>query len=640
MIGRIAVCGSDARQCLSHLQKADHVSIFCFLGVVLSSGLVAFLKRSFNVGALQQMIRYFALVATSALTIIAACNDAESANETTSPKSSTDATVYTASNIITMDSERPNAMAIAVLDDRIIGVGSLDDVLNTIGDRRFVVNSMFEGKVIVPGLIDQHVHPLLAALTMSTEIIAIEDWVLPGKTAPAASDRDEYLNRLTAAEAAMDDTSETLFTWGFHHYFHGKLTRADLDEVSSIRPIVVWHRSAHEFIMNTPAMVSFGISEEFFNGLSESARAQANFDEGHFWEQAWFAVFEKVMPVLAAPDRLKAGLEFVEEYFHSAGVTLVAEPGGIISKPLQDAQNAILGDQNTPFRTYYIVDGKTLAYTQLDNLIAASESVLDWGDGMTAFLPRQAKLFADGAIFSQAMQMIDGYTDGHEGEWMMNLDVFATAFNTYWDGGYQMHIHQNGDAGLEMILVLLEAAQQRYPRDDHRTVIVHFGFSTKQQVERIAKLGAIVSANPYYLTALADNYGENGLGTERADEMVRLGDVVRAGISLSLHSDMAMAPGQPLFLMWSAVNRTTSSGRIAGPEQRISVEDALRAVTIEAAFSLRLENEVGSLEVGKLANMTILENSPYAVDPDTIKDISIWGTVVEGIEYPLAAEKE
>jgi predicted amidohydrolase YtcJ len=120
--------------------------------------------------------------------------------------------------------------------------------------------------------------------------------------------------------------------------------------------------------------------------------------------------------------------------------------------------------------------------------------------------------------------------------------------------------------------------------------------------------------------------------------MVRLGDVVRAGVSLSFHSDMPMALGQPLFLMWSAVNRTTKSGRVAGPLQRISVEDALRAVTLDAAFSLQLEEEIGSLEEGKLANMTILEASPYEVDPQAIKDITIWGTMLEGVRYPLGTE--
>jgi hypothetical protein len=116
---------------------------------------------------------------------------------------------------------------------------------------------------------------------------------------------------------------------------------------------------------------------------------------------------------------------------------------------------------------------------------------------------------------------------------------------------------------------------------------------------------------------------------------VRLGDVERAGISYSLHSDMPMAPGQPLFLMHCAVNRTTVSGRVAGPDQRISRLSALKAITLDAAYSLRLENEVGSIVPGKLANFTILGESPLTVDPAKIKDVPVWGTVHEGRVLPV-----
>ncbi|MCW2286333.1 amidohydrolase family protein, partial [Rhodoblastus acidophilus] len=126
-----------------------------------------------------------------------------------------------------------------------------------------------------------------------------------------------------------------------------------------------------------------------------------------------------------------------------------------------------------------------------------------------------------------------------------------------------------------------------------------------------------------------------GLGRERADAMVRLGDVERAGVSFSLHSDMPMAPGQPLFLMHCAVNRTTASGRVAAPEQRVSRLGALKGVTLDAAHSLRLENEIGSIVTGKRANLTILGDNPLTVDASGIKDIAVWGTVQEGRVLPV-----
>jgi predicted amidohydrolase YtcJ len=186
-----------------------------------------------------------------------------------------------------------------------------------------------------------------------------------------------------------------------------------------------------------------------------------------------------------------------------------------------------------------------------------------------------------------------------------------------------------------MVLDQLEQNMRRAPRHDHRTVIVHFAVSRPEQVARIQRLGAIVSGNPYYPVALADNYRANGLDPQRADPMVRMGDVERAGISYSFHSDMPMAPGQPLFLMWSGVNRVTNEGNVRGPEQRVSRLGALKAVTLDAAYSLQMEKDVGSIVPGKLANFTILADNPLSVEPMKIRDIRVWGTVHEGRVLPI-----
>ncbi len=522
-----------------------------------------------------------------------------------------------------------------MLGDRILAVGSVEDLEAAAGTQPFVVDETFANHVIVPGLIAQHDHPFLTALTMMSEIIAIEDWVLPYGTIPAAKNQEEYRKRLAEANAKLKDPKETLVTWGYHHTFHGKLTRADLDKISSTRPIIVWHRSAHEFIVNTKALETYGVDAAFVAQMSESAQEQSNLEEGHFWEQGIFAVVPKLLPAIATPDRLRRGLEFVVQYYHSNGITLGCEPGGLYLKKLQDAVNNVLSNPNNPFRFYFIPDGKSLIAAFPDTTIAETEKVLTWGEGMTIMMPKQIKLFADGAVFSLAMQVREPYLDGHEGAWIMDPDILAEAFKVYWDAGYQIHVHAIGDAGIDMVLDNVELNMRRKPRYDHRTVVVHFAVSAKDQVERIKRLGAIVSGNPYYVTALADKYSEVGLGPQRANEMVRMGDVERAGISYSFHSDMPMAPGQPLFLMHCGVNRTTMSGRVAGANQRVSREGALKAVTLDAAYSLRLEKEVGSIVPGKLANFTILDDNPVTCDASKIKDITVWGTIQEGRKLPV-----
>jgi hypothetical protein len=544
-------------------------------------------------------------------------------------------TIYTARRVITMAGDGREADAVAVVGTRVLAAGTEADLVRLAGTQPVTVDRRFADNVLIAGLIDQHVHPVLAALTMTVEIIAIEDWVLPTGTSPAALDPESYRTRL--AEAVAADTGDAPFiTWGYHHYWHGIVRRPDLDAISTARPIIVWHRSGHEFILNTAAIESLGITPDFVAGFTDAAKQQSDLEAGHFYEQGAFGVMPKLAGVLATPERLAAGLELTRDYLHRSGVTLACEPGGIVSKPLQQAQNAVLGASDSPFRMYYMPDGKSLAETHIDDdLIGQTLALLSWGEGRTAYLPAQVKLFTDGAIYSQLMQMTEPYTDGHKGEWLMEPGLFDRAFDAYWDAGYQIHIHQNGDEGLGLVLDALERGMRRGPRSDHRTTIVHFGYARPDQVSRIRALGAIVSANPYYVTALSDRYAEIGLGPDRADRLVPLGDAAREAIPISFHSDMPMAPGQPLFLAWAAVNRTTPSGRVAGPDQRLGVEQALRAVTIDAAHSLRMENEVGSIAPGKLANFTVLDADPFAVDPAAIKDIKVLATVSEGVIRPI-----
>ena len=544
--------------------------------------------------------------------------------------------VYTAKEIVTMAPQAPNAEAVAIENDRIVAVGSLDAVKNTLTDASYRIDDRFNDQVLIPGLINQHDHPWLAALTMSSQILAIEDWDIGGKSFPRAANQEEYRAKLAALVAQHSNKKALFFSWGYHQLWHGELNRAILDEINPDIPIMIWQRSGHELIFNTKGLAYFSFTQQWVDQLSPSALAQSSFERGHFWEQGAMQTIPAVFAELAKPSRYIPTLELVRDYWHAAGSTFVVEPGGLVNKELMAMQNQVFADADTPFHMDYIPDGKTMAYEHLDgDMIGETEKLLTWGDGMSRFIPKQVKLFADGAIFSQLMQMKDGYLDGHHGEWIIEPEKLAKAFAVYWDAGYQIHVHQNGDEGLEVVLDIIEDNMKRNPREDHRTVIVHFGFSTKEQVQRIAELDVIVSANPYYAVALTDTYSKVGIGPERAQEMVRLADVVDAGVSLSLHSDMPMAPGKPLFLMWSAVNRISLEGNLVGAAQRLTAEQALKAVTLDAAYSMQMENDLGSIEAGKFANITVLAENPLTVDPMTIKDIRVWGTLHEGRVLPV-----
>jgi hypothetical protein len=159
--------------------------------------------------------------------------------------------------------------------------------------------------------------------------------------------------------------------------------------------------------------------------------------------------------------------------------------------------------------------------------------------------------------------------------------------------------------------------------------------STQAQCRRAAALGCAIQANGYYLRFFGDQYVAEGLGTERASQMTRVGSARRNGMSVALHSDLPMGPLEPLLAASIMATRLSGSGVVFAPEERLSMYDAIAAVTIEAAWQLFLDHEIGSLAAGKLADVTVLEEDPFEVDPAVWPDIDIRATMLSGRVYPL-----
>jgi len=242
-------------------------------------------------------------------------------------------------------------------------------------------------------------------------------------------------------------------------------------------------------------------------------------------------------------------------------------------------------------------------------------------------------LFSDGAIYSQAMQMKEGYTDGHQGEWMTPLSILEQQITQYWNENFKVHIHANGDKGIQQVLDFVSVNQKDNSRKDHRLTLHHMGYFADEMADQIAKMGVEASVNPYYLWALADKYATDGLGKARAENLVALNSLAKRNVTTSYHSDFAMAPMEPLTLAWTAINRVTSGNRKVSQDQRVDIYTAMKAITISAAKTLNLEHKIGSIEAGKTANFTILKQNPFKVEPITIKNIDVLGTVHKGIFY-------
>lgn len=544
-------------------------------------------------------------------------------------------TVFVAKKIVTMSPSQPEATAVAVLADRILGVGSLESLEVWTEGREHRIDRSFADKVLMPGFIEPHLHPYIAAILLPMTFIAPHAWSLPTGEFEAVRGREPYLARLAAA-LEESPGSDIFWTWGYHPGFHGRIGREDLDALSPDRPLIVWHRSFHEIFLNTKALEVTGIDL-----AAAAAHPAVELERGRFYETGLQLALPFLAPVLFAPERYMRGLELGAESIHRGGITTVMDGafGTINLETEWKLVKHVWDREQTPFRSILLPDGANLrkklgSWEETRDLIA---SLPQRDTHRLLFPPKAVKLFADGAFYSQLMQLEPpGYLDGHEGEWLMTPAELLEGGRVFWNDGFQINVHANGDGGVGAALDVLETLQREHPRRDHRYCLHHFGYSTPAQGRRLGALGGIVSANPFYLWALADRYSEVGLGPERASQMVRLGSLEREGTSFSLHSDFTMAPAEPLRLAWVAANRVSADGVLMAPDERISREAALRAITIEAAYLLQLENEIGSIEVGKKADFTVLEADPTTVPIGELADVPIWGTVFEGRVFPLA----
>jgi hypothetical protein len=282
-------------------------------------------------------------------------------------------TIFTARKIVTMERTAPAASAIAIAGKRILAVGSLDEVKAAVGTRPYTMDETFASRIVLPALIDQHLHPILGALTLAVEVIAIEDRVLPGRTLKAANSQPEYRDRLKAAEARIANPDEWLLTWGYHSLWHGKLDRAALDGISTTRPIAVWQRSCHEFYLNTAGLKALGLTEAMTNckGL---ASEQVDWDHGHFRESGLNLMTGPMLKMLATPDRLLFGLKQMVSYLHANGVTAYNEPGALYTPDMWKLYEQVLGAPDTPMYSTFLADGRGIPdRVGLDRALDATE---------------------------------------------------------------------------------------------------------------------------------------------------------------------------------------------------------------------------------------------------------------------------
>jgi len=541
--------------------------------------------------------------------------------------------VYTAKLIRTMEPALPEATAVAVEDGKVLAVGSLDSLSPLIASRGARIDRQFEDKVMTPGFIDPHVHPTLPAVLTQFPFLAPDNWYLPTGDFPGATTPEGYRSALQNLVAQHDDASVPFVAFGYHPLWHGEVWRNDLNDWFGDTPVMLWHRSFHELIGNDAAWELLGVTQDDADAIPHGA----SWERGHFYELGLRAVFPR-MGFLFEPARYMTGMQNFLSMMHESGVTTAADMGtGIFGNPVAEIQAvkaAVAGDPVgvrvllTPIITDFITRQKSAEQ--------ALAEVREWqtmnDDHVT--VGNHFKLMIDGAIFSGLSQMgSPGYLDGHTGVWMVDVPTLETFAKTFWDAGFQIHAHSNGDAATARFIDLLDYLLRERPRADHRMTLEHFAYSTEDQNRKLAALGAAVSANPYYHYILSEMYSGDWLGPDRGPQMGRLGSLESKGVPVGLHSDSPMAPLSPLTLMWTAVARENISGEKTGQGEVMSRYGALKAITIDAAWILGLEDSIGSIRAGKAADFTVLAADPLTVPLEQLRSIEVIGTVYAGTAH-------
>ena len=518
-------------------------------------------------------------------------------------------------NIVTVDDARPTADALAVADGRIIAVGTRSDVAGFIGADTQATD-VVDG-CVMPGFVEAHGHPLMEAVALSDRIVDIRPVTLRSADDVVAAVRRETAAR--GAEGAYLNGWDPLLQPGLP-----EPTLTWLDEIAPDGPLVIVHNSGHKAFFNSNAAR--------LNGLDRDTPDPKGAGYGRDADGALDGTAEEigaVFPLLGgaiAPGDYPAMLHAECARLNRAGLTTCSEMA--FDPAFRPLVEQLRGELTVRLRTYEISNPQmstTVAPNQGDDMLR-QVGIKIWVDGS----PWVGNIALSFPYLDTAATRTIGVTPGSCGCANYTAEQLTEIVGAYFPLGWQMACHVQGDAGVDTILDVYEEALCRNPRDDHRLRLEHVGAIRPEQLKRAAALGVTCSIFVDQIHYWGDIIVDGLFGPEHGSRWMPAGSAVATGMRISLHNDPPVTPEEPLRNISVAATRTAPSGRVLAPEERLTVEKAIRAQTIDAAWQLFADDAVGSLEVGKYADMVVLSADPRTVSPERIADLEVRETFLSG----------
>jgi predicted amidohydrolase YtcJ len=533
--------------------------------------------------------------------------------------------VWINGEFITANEQNATASAIAIEEDTIVAVGDRSDVQQWVEAGATTID--LKGRAVLPGFIEAHGHfPGVGLYAIFADLNAppignITN--IPDLLSQLAQQRDAGANPIVGM--GYDDSQMQE---------HRHPTRAELDSVSTDTPIYIIHISGHMGVLNSAALAAEGIDESTPEPAGGEIKRDDNAElNGLLTETAFIPLFLKLTQ-LSSIDQLRVTLDGVKKYA-AQGYTTVQN--GLANRNHIRGLRLAKKIGVVPQRVVVWPNQET-TLKQLDGDIELPAS-----DGKHFFVGAR-KFQADGSIqgytghLSQPYHIAGhGHASGYRGFAAINAATLSQQVSRVHCAGQQTAIHGNGDATIDNILTAWEQAQSQCPQKDLRHILIHAQTIRSDQLLRMAALNSSSGLNvspsyhivhPYYW---GDRHQRQFLGPDRAQRISPTAETLASGLRFSTHLDAPVVPVDSTLRLWAPVSRNTHGGDTLGPEQTVDVMQSIRAMTIDAAWQMHLDADVGSIEVGKYADLVVLDKNPLTVPSNELRSIQIMQTVVGGV---------
>lgn len=536
-------------------------------------------------------------------------------------------TIFYGGPILTVNAKNEEVQALAVQGGKIVAVGTKDAVAKDWqNDNTQVID--LKGQTLMPGFVEPHTHVILTTV-FERLWLNLSNYTLPHDTIEGITQKlQAHLKNvpkggwLTAFGVDPSRTSP----------FMAELTAADLDKISTEVPILVVNTSGHIAYANHKAMEIAGVTNKTPNpkgGGVYVKDAQGNLT-GKLVEAPAFIPFLAYMPAPSQTQLIDAILGTMNS-IASKGVTMVSEMsvGGNFGVEQEAAiYKGIFAKNASPIRMrgYLFSDRLPDGF----NAIKPNE-----GDDRLRFIG--IKYVSDGSVQGLTGALSKPYIYPEGSHWAGSLNYkdaeIYGLMKPYFEQGWQIAIHANGDKAIDQTLnnygkLLASGSNTK----DRRLRVEHFTINKKSQVDKAVKLGVVAGFTIGHVDYWGEAFNNHIIGPDRSKRIDPAGDFKRAGGRFTLHSDTPVSPVGPLNYISEEVTRLwqVPPQEVLGPDQAVSVDDAIRAVTIDPAYSMFADNLVGSLEVGKQADFVVLEKNPRTTVPSEIRNIKVIGTWIDG----------